>query len=93
MTDTGLDEALAAAEKGIDQNPRARTVKQPVIKPVIEGDPKRLVWVRVVTENEPWSDERPLLYWQDYQVPIEDALVFESRKHAVILQTPNSKGN
>ena len=88
---SGLEEALEAAANGIDQNPRARTPKKSE-NPVVDCDPNARVWVRITTENQPWSEDKPLLYWKDYEVPLADALVFESRKHAVILKTPTPKG-
>jgi hypothetical protein len=98
MTDDfSIAEAILADEsKGIADDTRIksrRNVPTQKSSPIlVHGDPKRKVWVRCVTECQPWANDKPLGYWTEHEVSIEEAVLLESRKFAVILETPNKKG-
>lgn len=67
--------------------------------PIPDNSPKRVrarkvvptdekVWVKIVSQDKPWSGDRPLEYWCDYQIDLNDALILSERKQAVILKQP-----
>lgn len=47
------------------------------------------VWVRCVSDSQPWADEKPMHQWKDYKVKIEEAILLDERRFAVILLTPD----
>ena len=43
------------------------------------------VWVKCVSEREPWANEQKLKLWRDYLIPVEEAILLDERRFAVIL--------
>lgn len=88
---TSDEELIAAiiADEATPKKKKSQPIKEDV---VVVGDPQRRVFVRCVTDLQPWADGKPLHYWQDYEITMQDAALLESRKHAVILEAPQ-KGN
>lgn len=83
------DETILADIAADDEKPKAkRTAPVAAPQPKIEGDPNRKVWLRCVSELEPWADGIPLKYWQDYEVTIKDAALLEARRFVVIIENP-----
>jgi hypothetical protein len=89
-----ISETELAAEIEIDEakpkkrEPIKRDTKP---KPVTEQD-ERLVWVRCVVENQPWANNMPLSFWEDYEITYYEALLLEERRFAVILKSPENLG-
>lgn len=50
------------------------------------------VWVKCVTELQPWANEAPMLYWKDYLISTEEAVLLDERRFVVILEKPSDKG-
>lgn len=48
------------------------------------------VWVKCVSHDKPWAAEKPMEFWQDYKVPVAEAILLDERRFAVILKP--SKG-
>lgn len=46
------------------------------------------VWVKCITDLKPWADEKPLQLWKDYLIKIEEAIMLDERRFAVVLLTP-----
>ena len=49
------------------------------------------VWVKCVSELGPWASDQQLVFWEDYEVSVEEAIMLDERRFAVILEQP-SKG-
>lgn len=84
MDDTALAKEI---ESRGDLNPRLAKPK-PVQAPIVDGDPERKVSVRCVTDLMPWANGKPLPFWTAHEITYGEAVLLESRKMAVILETP-----
>lgn len=95
-----MDDMITDPEllKEINADFAGRGRRREVIAPVLpqlrkmsEADAKRRVWVKCVVETKPWTEERPLLHWQDYETNYAEAMLLQDRKMAVIIATPKEK--
>jgi len=53
------------------------------------------VWVKCISENQPWADEKtPMEFWKDYLVSVSAAIALDKKRFSVILVPPTqaSKG-
>lgn len=46
------------------------------------------VWVKCISVLGPWADDKQLKFWKDYLVTVDDAIMLEERRFAVLLITP-----
>jgi hypothetical protein len=44
------------------------------------------IWVKCVSENQPWADGKPLRFWEDYLILVHEAILLDERLFAVILK-------
>jgi hypothetical protein len=45
------------------------------------------VWIKCISELQPWADDKPLKFWGNYFVTAEDAISLDERRFAVILHS------
>lgn len=45
------------------------------------------VWVKCITDLQPWADEKPMNMWKDYFIKIEEAILLDEKRFAVILHS------
>jgi hypothetical protein len=48
------------------------------------------VWVRCISELGPWADDKPMRFWKEYFIKIEEAIVLDEKRFAVILHSRES---
>lgn len=87
-------ELLKAIEEDFAGRGRRREVApqvQPPVRKLSKADAEKRIWIKCVVENKPWTEERPLDYWRDYETNNADALLLQDRRMAVIIQTPKEK--
>jgi len=48
-------------------------------------------WVKCVTDRKPWSGNREMLYWRDYEIPVSDLLILEARRQVVVLSSEKAE--
>ena len=53
----------------------------------------KTVKIVCVSELEPWAGNQKLSYWQEYEVPVEDAVMLDERRFAVILLSEKKTEN
>jgi len=91
-TDDELLAQMAITEESPD-DPRQRRVAKPQY-PKSTFKPEELkakvgdrVWVKCVTDAKPWADEKPMLMWKEYFIPVHEAILLDERRFAVILHS------
>jgi hypothetical protein len=94
------DEALIAeialqeeATKKLRRQPRREIDPVPTVEVPKRAHPpyQGKLWVKCVSDAEPWANGAKMLYWQDYHVEAEDAFLLEDRQFAVILKEPTDQ--
>lgn len=45
------------------------------------------IWVRCVSECGPWADEKQMKYWKEYYIKVDEAVMLDERRFAVILHS------
>jgi hypothetical protein len=48
------------------------------------------VWVKCIVTNDPFADGKPLKFWKDYLLSVDDAIMLDERRFAVILHSLES---
>lgn len=48
------------------------------------------IWVKCVTELQPWAEGKPLKFWEDYLITVQEAILLDARRFAVILKPLNT---
>ena len=92
------DDEIKAQMKITAENPRKAVQKQQKVEPdkakveELTAKAGKKVWVKCVTELQPWANEAPMLYWKDYLVSVEEAVLLDERRFVVILEKPSDKG-
>lgn len=91
-----IDEELLAqmklTEEGPDDPRKRRVATQKFAKSKYNVDELRervgdRVMVKCISECEPWANDQPMKHWEDYFVTVEDAVLLDERRFAVILLT------
>lgn len=91
-TDEELLAQMALQEESPDDPRQRRVVKPKYAKSEFEIDDLRnkigdRVWVKCITDLQPWADEKPLKMWKDYFIKIEEAILLDEKRFAVILHS------
>lgn len=87
LSDKELGEVIAAEGKEESgRNPSAKA--KAAIRKVAPDEAKTLVWVKCITDLEPWTESFKLEHWKNYQIELGLATLMEDRKHVVILREP-----
>jgi hypothetical protein len=93
------DEALLEAMKLQDESPddprhrRAAKVAHAKSEFTVDELADKVgerVWIRCISELAPWADEKPLKFWKEYFVKIDEAIALDERRFAVILHSRES---
>jgi len=91
-TDDELLAQMAITEESPD-DPRQRRVAKPQY-PKSWFKPEELkakvgdrVWVKCVTDAQPWADDKPMQMWKEYLIPIHEAILLDERRFATILHS------
>lgn len=96
-TDAELLEQMKLQNESPDDPRQRRVAKQKfakskftvaTLKAAVKGNK---VWIKCVSELEPWANGEKLQLWEDYYVSLEDAITLDERRFAVILVTPIDK--
>lgn len=45
------------------------------------------VWVKCITDLKPWADEKPMNMWKDYFIKVEEAIILDEKRFAVLLHS------
>lgn len=91
------NDAILEEMKRQSEDPRKRREVKPVIhksKFTEEALKKKAgdkVWVKCVSELRPWANEKPMEFWEDYQVSVHEAIILDERRFCVILEEPLNK--
>lgn len=100
MADT-LDEGTLEEMEKLDENTNKPRRQAPaVVLPKSRFNVETLraaygekVPVKCISELKPWSSEKQLEFWRDYELKPEDAVQLDRQRMVVILQPMKSKEN
>lgn len=92
LTDEELLSQMSLQEESPDDPRQRRSAKVVYAKSeysVAELQAKfgERVWVRCVSECGPWADEKQMKYWKEYYIKIDEAVMLDERRFAVILHS------
>lgn len=91
-TDEELLAQMALQEESPD-DPRQRRIPKPkyaVSEFKLDDLKKKVgerVWVKCITDLQPWADEKPMKMWKDYFIKVEEAILLDEKRFAVILHS------
>lgn len=92
-----LDATILGEMQVQDENPRSTKKQEPVYAKsqfTVQELQEKVgsnVWVKCVSELEPWAGGIKMKFWDDYYITIEEAIVLDERRFAVILEEPTNK--
>lgn len=91
----------AAFEKMLENERRTKRGAEPTPPPLppskysadtLELDKDGKVLVRCVSLLKPWASGKPMYFWRDYLVTVDEAISLDRRRFCVILQPVTSQG-
>lgn len=89
-----LDEATLKEMEKLDEKTNKPKKKQAEVKHQASFTAEELandsgkVWVKCISELQPWANGVPMEHWKDYFIPIEEAILMDEHRHIVVLETP-----
>lgn len=91
-TDEELIAQMALQEESPDDPRQRRSAKPRYAKSEfnlldLKSKVGERVWVKCITDLKPWADENPLELWKDYFIKVEEAIMLDEKRFAVILHS------